>query len=140
MGSLSVVYEVITTVDAAELVGRAVGASKSENTRRAYVLDGRRFDRWCTTSGHQVLPADPLVVAAYVAEAAELLDEAGARAYAPATATLSGIRRTYAAGDRPVKRVAPLLAEDVVAMVTAVRQTAAGWAGQVYERWAAPCC
>ncbi|RDI30453.1 hypothetical protein DEU38_10534 [Rhodococcus sp. AG1013] len=50
-------------------------------------------------------------------------------------ATLSGIRRTYAAaGDRPPKRVAPLLAEDVVAIVAAARQPASGWAGQVYER------
>lgn len=138
-----------------------MGASKSENTRRAYLSDWRRFERWCTTRGHEVLPAAPLVVAAYLAESAELRDEAGGRVYAPATltrwvaaighrhraaghtapgsaeivaATLSGIRRTYAsAGDRPVKRVAPLLADDVVTIVTA-RETATGWADQVYER------
>lgn len=109
-----------------------------------------------------VLPADSLVVAACLADAAELRDEAGGRVYAPATltrwvaaighrhraagytapgsaevvaATLSGIRRTYApAGDRSPKRVAPLLAEDVVAIVAAARQTATSRAGQVYER------
>lgn len=143
-------------------MSRAVGASKSETTRRAYVSDWFRFERWCTAQGHGVLPADPLVVAAYLAEAAELRDEAGGQVYAPATltrwvaaighrhraaghtapgsaevvaATLSGIRRSYAeAGDRPPKRVAPLLAEDVVAIVAAARQPVTGWAGQVYER------
>ncbi|MFI6756238.1 site-specific integrase [Rhodococcus coprophilus] len=148
--------------ESAALVSRAVEVSKSENTRRAYVSDWRRFERWCSAQGHQVLPADPLVVAAYLAEAAELRDESGGRMYAPATltrwvaaighrhraaghttpgsaevvaATLSGIRRTYsAAGDRPPKRVAPLLAEDVVAIVAAARRAAAGWSGQVYER------
>ncbi|MFF3182173.1 site-specific integrase [Rhodococcus pyridinivorans] len=152
----------VLAAESAALVSGAVGVSKSENTRRAYVSDWRRFERWCGASGHQMLPADPLVVAAYLAEAAELRDEAGGRVYAPATltrwvaaighrhraagytapgsaevvaATLSGIRRTYAAaGDRPPKRVAPLLAEDVVAIVTAARQSPTSWAGQVYER------
>ncbi len=152
----------VLAAESAALVSRAVGVSKSENTRRAYVSDWRRFERWCGAHGHQGLPADPLVVAAYLAEAAELRDEAGGRAYAPATltrwvaaighrhraagytapgsaevvaATLSGIRRTYAeAGDRPPKRVAPLLAEDVVAIVAAARQSATSWAAQVYER------
>ncbi|ORJ97514.1 hypothetical protein A6F55_21375 [Prescottella equi] len=153
------VSAVVPNSETAALVSRAVEASKSENTRRAYVSDWRRFERWSTAHGHEVLPADPLVVAAYLAEAAELRDEAGGRAYAPATltrwvaaighrhraagytapgsaevvaATLSGIRRTYAAaGDRPVKRVAPLLAEDVVAIVAAARQSANGWAAVV---------
>ncbi|MCD7053144.1 site-specific integrase [Rhodococcus sp. BH2-1] len=152
----------VLAAESAALVSRAVEVSRSENTRRAYVSDWRRFERWCTAQGHGVLPADPLVVAAYLAEAAELRDEAGGRVYAPATltrwvaaighrhraagytapgsaevvgATLSGIRRSYAAaGDRPVKRVAPLLAEDVVAIVAAARQSVTGWSGQVYER------
>lgn len=151
----------VLAAESAALVSRAIGVSKSENTRRAYVSDWLRFERWCTAQGHGVLPADPLVVAAYLAEAAELRDEAGGRAYAPATltrwvaaighrhraaghtapgsaevvsATLSGIRRSYAAaGDRPPKRVAPLLAEDVVA-IAAARQAADGWAARVYER------
>ncbi|WP_346765053.1 site-specific integrase [Rhodococcus sp. BL-253-APC-6A1W] len=108
--------------ESAALVSRAVEVSKSENTRRAYVSDWRRFERWCSAQGHQVLPADPLVVAAYLAEAAELRDESGGRMYAPATLT----RWVAAIGHRhrAAGHTTPGSAEVV----------AAGWSGQVYER------
>jgi hypothetical protein len=93
---------VALAAESAALVSRAVGVSKAENTRRAYVSDWRRFDRWCAAQEHEVLPADPLVVAAYLAEAAELRDEPGGRVYAPATLTrwvaAIGHRRTGRTG------------------------------------------
>lgn len=145
-----------------EAIAGSVAASKSANTRRAYVSDWRRFQSWCTAHGHPSLPAHPLTVAAYLTDASEIRDQAGRREYAPATlarwvaaighrhraagypapgatevvaATLSGIRRHYAvAGERPRKQVAPLLVDDVVAIVDAGRRQAGGWAAQLLER------
>ncbi|CDZ89523.1 MULTISPECIES: site-specific integrase [Rhodococcus] len=150
------------TLELTEAIADSVAASKSENTRRAYVSDWRRFERWCTTHGHPSLPAHPLTVAAYLTDASGIRDQSGEREYAPATlsrwvaaighrhrtaghpapgatevvaATLSGIRRTYAAaGERPRKQVAPLLVDDIVNIVAAARRQADGWAAQVLER------
>jgi hypothetical protein len=143
-------------------IGRAMAESRSEGTRRTYASAWRRFEQWCHTHGHASLPAHPATVAAYLVDAADTIGSDGIRVYAPATltkwvaaiahhhhraghesptgqetvrATLSGIRRDYAAvGDRPRNPRAALLTADIVAIVTAARNAVTGWAGAVLER------
>ena len=148
-----------------EVAARIAGAmqrSRAENTRRGYASDWDRFVTWCFSHGHTSMPAHPMVVAAYLINAADTYTEDGERAYAPATlsrwvaalghyhrraghpapggneivaATLSGIRRDYADnGDRPRRQAAPLLVDDVVTIVAAARQAVTGWASEVLER------
>ncbi|CAG7618512.1 hypothetical protein E143388_06076 [Rhodococcus opacus] len=143
-------------------IGRSVAESRSEGTRRTYASAWRRFERWCTAHGHAPLPAHAATVAAYLVDAADLIGPDGIRVYAPATltkwvaaiahhhhrtghesptgqeivrATLSGIRRDYAAvGDRPRNPRAALLTADIVTITTAARNAVTGWAGAVLER------
>jgi integrase len=154
--------EPVVPEDVAARIAGAVQRSRAENTRRAYASDWDRFVTWCFSHGRNALPAHPMVVAAYLIDAADTLTEDGERAYAPATlsrwvaalghhhrraghsapgshevvaATLSGIRRDYAAnGDRPRRQAAPLLVDDLVTIVTAARQAVTGWASEVLER------
>jgi len=143
-------------------VAAAVDASVADNTRTAYTSDWARFQSWCTAEGHGSLPADPLVVAAYLVAAAAVLKPDGSFAYAPATVTrwcssinnrhtaagfeapgrsevvrrtLAGIRKTRAT---PARRVRPLRLADVHPIVTALREKAASphapFAMKVFER------
>ena len=143
-------------------VAGAAARSRSESTRRNYAADWQRFTAWCQHEGHVALPAHPLTVAAYLHEAAATVTEAGERAYSPATlarwvagigyhhrraghpapgadelvtATLSGIRRDYAAaGERPRSPRAPLLTADIVTIVETMRADCGSWAAEVLER------
>ena len=143
-------------------VGAAVGRSRSPATMRAYAADWARFTTWCTTHCYIPCPADPLVVADYLTTAADTRTPDGDRAYAPATltrwvaaisaahltagrqppgrtevvrATLAGIRRMYAeTGERPVQRRAPLLLEDIRAILDTARTDARTWIQKVTER------
>ncbi|MCD2100272.1 site-specific integrase [Rhodococcus rhodochrous] len=145
----------------AQVAGTA-SRSRSESTRRNYAADWQRFTAWCQREGHVALPAHPLTVAAYLLGAAATVTQAGERAYSPATlarwvagigyhhrraghpapgvdelvtATLSGIRRDYAAaGERPRTPRAPLLTADIVTIVEKMRADSAGWADEVLER------
>jgi integrase len=141
----------------------AAGNSQSSGTQRAYDSAWRRFEDFCTSSGHTALPAHPATVAAYLVAAADTWNTDGTRSYSPATltkwvaaladrhrrggvdisptqheivrATLAGIRREYAqAGDRPRTPRAPLLTDDVMAIVTAARAQARSWSATVTER------
>ncbi|MCZ4278782.1 integrase [Rhodococcoides yunnanense] len=152
------------TLDDADLarVKTAITQSRSPNTRRAYHSDWQRFTGWCAARGHRALPAHPAVVASYLTDAADTLTPDGAHAYAPTTiarwvsaiayhhritdqpspattetvsATLSGIKRAYAAsGARPPNRAAPLLTADITAIVDAARAGVTGWSSDVLER------
>ncbi|MFD6517645.1 hypothetical protein [Rhodococcus sp. NPDC060176] len=156
--------EPMVSADVRARIERSVAESKSPSTVRAFASDWRRFDTWCARHEHRELPADPLVIAACLtdAAAADTLADTGTRAYAPATlsrsisaighrhqvagypppttdpivtATLSGIRRSYAAAeDRPRRQMAPLLTSDIVAIVAHAREAVTGWAGEVLER------
>jgi len=136
------------------------GAGLAANTEAARASDWAGFTRWCATGGHVPLPAHPLLVRWYVtAKAAEVKPD-GSPAYAPATLTrwvatinaahtavglprpgrdegvtqaLSAIRRVRAI---PPRRRAPLLTDDVRALLTAARTNAhaGGWAARVAER------
>lgn len=146
----------------AQKITASMSASRAESTVRAYASAWRRFEKWCIDGGHTALPAHPATVAAYLVEAADTLAPDGQRAFAPATlskwvaaiahshringrdnpasheivrATLSGIRRTYAAaGERPTKRMAPLLVSDILTVVAVARESITGWASEVLER------
>ncbi len=143
-------------------VAGTAARSRSESTRRNYAADWHRFTAWCAREGHDPLPAHPLTVAAYLHDAAATVTEAGERAYSPSTlarwvagigfhhrraghpapgadelvtATLSGIRRDYAAaGERPRSPRAPLLTADIVTIVDTARARCEGWADEVLER------
>ncbi|WKK14884.1 tyrosine-type recombinase/integrase (plasmid) [Rhodococcus ruber] len=145
----------------AQVAGTA-GRSRSESTRRNYTADWQRFTAWCRREGHGALPAHSLTVAAYLLGAAATVTEAGERAYSPSTlarwvagigyhhrrfghpapgadelvtATLSGIRRDYAAaGERPRSPRAPLLTADIVTIVDKMRADSGSWAAEVLER------
>ena len=146
----------------AKRIAKAVESSRSEGTRRTYAAGWRRFAGWCEREGHAALPAHPVTVAAYLVDAADTRTEAGERAYAVATfgtwiaainhqhrttghlspsahelvsATLSGIRREYAAaGDRPRAPRDPLLVDDIKLLVGTARERCRGWADEVLER------
>ena len=142
----------------AERVLAAVDASTAANTKAAYRLDWARFTAWCTHHGHVALPADPLVVAAYVTEAAAQRTVWGEWAYAPASLTrwvssinqfhtaagldppgrsevvrraLSGIRRLRAT---PPRRRTPLLLEDIKTLVASIADDYASWPKAVAAR------
>ncbi|WP_350247715.1 tyrosine-type recombinase/integrase [Rhodococcus sp. D-6] len=143
-------------------VAGTAGRSRSESTRRNYAADWARFTAWCAREGHAALPAHPLTVAAYLLGAAATVTEAGERVYSPATlarwvagigfhhrraghpapgadelvtATLSGIRRDYAAaGERPRTPRAPLLTADIVTIVEKMRADTGSWVDEVLER------
>ncbi|WP_326603258.1 site-specific integrase [Rhodococcus sp. PD04] len=152
---------VLPTETLTQVAGTAA-RSRSESTRRNYAADWDRFTAWCGREGHVALPAHPLTVAAYLHEAAATVTQAGERAYSPSTlarwvagigyhhrraghpapgadelvtATLSGIRRDYAAaGERPRSPRVPLLTADIVTIVETMRADSAGWAAEVLER------
>lgn len=146
----------------AKRIAAAVHSSRSEGTRKTYAAAWKRFTDWCTSNGHVTLPAHPITVAAYLVDAADTRTETGERAYAVATfgtwiaainhhhrttghlspsahelvtATLSGIRREYAAaGDRPRTPRDPLLVDDIKLLVETARKQCKGWADEVLER------
>lgn len=154
----------VESADVRAGIARSVAESKSKSpsTVRAYASDWRRFDTWCARHEHQGLPPDRLVVAAYLTDAADTLIDSGQRAYAPATlsrwvaaighrhqvagyrmptadpiatATLFGIRQSCAAaGERPLREMAPLLTSDIVTIVAQARDAVTGWAGKLLER------
>ncbi|WP_420826458.1 integrase [Rhodococcus rhodochrous] len=152
----------VLPVETLTQVAGTAARSRSESTRRNYAADWARFTAWCRREGHAALPAHPLTVAAYLHDAAATVTEVGERAYSPATlarwvagigyhhrraghpapgadelvtATLSGIRRDYAAaGERPRTPRAPLLTADIVTIVEKMRADCTGWAAEVLER------
>ncbi|OZE93204.1 integrase [Rhodococcus sp. 14-2686-1-2] len=160
VGAVAVEPEIPPAV--AKRIAAAVQSSRSEGTRKTYAAAWRRFTRWCESNGHVTLPAHPITVAAYLVDATDTRNETGERAYAVATfgtwiaainhqhrttghlspsahelvtATLSGIRREYAAaGDRPRTPRDPLLVDDIKLLVATARERCRGWADEVLER------
>ena len=146
----------------AKRIASAVQSSRSEGTRKTYAAAWRRFSHWCETNGHVTLPAHPITIAAYLVDAADPRTEAGERAYAVATfgtwiaainhhhritghlspsahelvtATLSGIRREYAAAGYRLRTPRdPLLVDDIKLLVQTAREQCYGWADDVLER------
>ena len=138
-------------VEALDRVWAAVDASTSAATKAAYRSDWARFERWCAAGGHVVLPASPMVVAAYLTEAAAERRSDGRLAFGAASLTrwtssinqvhtaaghpapgrsevvrraLSGVRRTR---KTPPKRRSPLLLADVRLLLEAMRPSMTAW-------------
>ncbi len=137
--------------DAVRRVWAAVDASTSAATKAAYRSDWSRFERWAAAGGHVVLPASPMVVAAYLTEAGGERKPDGRPAFGSASLTrwassinqvhtaagfpapgrsevvrraLSGVRRMRKA---PPKRRAPLLLADVRLLLEAMRPSMGVW-------------
>ena len=138
-------------VEALDRVWAAVDASTSAATKAAYRSDWGRFERWGLAGGHVVLPASPLLVAAYLTEAAGERKADGRPAFGAASLTrwsssinqvhtaagfpapgrsevvrraLSGVRRTR---KTPPKRRTPLLLADVRLLLEAMRPSMGVW-------------
>jgi site-specific recombinase XerD len=136
----------------------AVEASTAANTKKAYSSDWTRFTGWAGERGYAALPADPLVVAHYVTEAATDQTGVGRWRYTPATLSrwvssinqfhtaaglpppgksevvrraLSGVRRIRATP--PVRR-SPLLLEDIRALLAPMAASAGTWPTGVAAR------
>ena len=137
--------------DTVRRVWAAVEASTSAATKVAYRSDWGRFERWAVAGGHVVLPASPLLVAAYLTEAAGERKADGRLAFGAASLTrwassinqvhtaagfeapgrselvrraLSGVRRTR---KTPPKRRSPLLLADVRLLLEAMRPSMGVW-------------
>jgi len=125
------------TADDAERVMSYAANDLSETTRRIYANQMKHFTEWCDRRGASALPAEPSVVASYLAEraphrsvswitqAAAAIRKAHTRAshedptaFSGVKRTLKGIRRTH--GTPPTPKAAATT-EDVRAMVNAVR-------------------
>jgi site-specific recombinase XerD len=130
-------------VDPMASVRAYLAAEKSDNTRRAYASDFADFSAWCDTRRYNGLPAEPIVVAQYLAaladgglKASTITRRCAAIRYAhkaaglePPTnaegvkAVLRGIRRTK--GTRPLRK-APAVAAAIHRMLEALPDTLAG--------------
>ncbi|WP_191834250.1 tyrosine-type recombinase/integrase [Tsukamurella columbiensis] len=144
-------------------MAEVVEHAQASGTSRAYRAAWVRFEDWCARHGYTALPARPEVIAAYLVVARDTVKPSGERAYAPSTLskwvsaiadrhrrvgiidlptrhelvreTLAGIKREYAtAGERPRRPRAPLLTDDIMALVTTAREQVLGWADAVVER------
>ena len=138
-------------VEALDRVWAAVDASMSAATKSAYRSDWARFSAWAAAGGHAVLPASPMVVAAYLTEAAEERKPDGRTRFGSASLTrwassinqvhtaagfpapgrsevvrraLSGVRRMRKS---PPKRRSPLLLSDVRTLLEAIRPSMLVW-------------
>ena len=103
----------------AERIEAAAAEILSANTRRAYATAWRGWSGWCASEDVEPLPAQPVLVAAYLAERAEagagistLRTAVAAIAHehtsrgAPSPATHPGVRRVLCA-DSPAGRPQP---------------------------------
>ncbi|WP_458682675.1 site-specific integrase [Prescottella equi] len=147
---------------AEERIIAALEQRHAPSTALNYRNDWAKFSTWCTARGHIAMPAHPHTVADYLTEHAELRTDAGERSYATSTLTrwvasinywhracahpapgqaqivkdtLAGLRRTYAAaGERPTKRAAPLVSDEITHILTAMRDSATTWQTRLRER------
>jgi integrase len=83
-------------------------AAKSENTRRAYDADWRRFDEWCRSRKLVSLPAEPVTVGLFIADLS-----AGAGGLAPSTIDrmISGLVAAHRAKGLALDRRHPAIAD-----------------------------
>ncbi len=149
-------------IEALDRVWAAVDASTAAATKAAYRSDWARFDGWARAAGHAVLPASPVVVAAYLTAAAEERKVDGRPRFGSASLSrwassinqihtaagfpapgrsevvrraLSGVRRSRKI---PPKRRSPLLLADVRALLEQLQPSMLGWpAGMAAHRDAA---
>lgn len=82
----------LTTTEIAR-IGRAMDASRSANTRRAYASRWRAWERWCADLGRESIPAQPAEIAAHVTWLADQ-----GRSMSTINSTLAAIRAVH--GDR----------------------------------------
>ncbi len=116
-----------------------------ENTRRAYRADWEHFSAWCASTGRSTLPATTETVVLYVSflaashrittirrkvaaisTAHQLARQETPTRHASLRLCLRGIARSQAEECRSREPVAPLLLEDLVAMIRATPDTLAG--------------
>ena len=62
-----------------------VDDARSEQTRKAYAADWRRWEAWCAREHAQALPADPVAVAEYVAQCGAAVEAGRSKPHAAAT-------------------------------------------------------
>ncbi len=138
----------LTPIDL-ERIGAAVEAARSPGTRRTYASAWKAWETWCAARGIESLPADPVMVAAHLAERhgdgvsasrltvtvsairarhldAGLDDPTSTRGV---ILTMAGLRRVDA-GETPPRQAHPLSTDQVRRMVDGLdRSTLAGKRG-----------
>ena len=98
-------------------------AAQADNTRRGYAADWAHFTAWTTREGLQAMPAEPGVVAEYVADLAATRRPDGRWAYTPATVArrVAGLNFVHRRAGHPT----PGSAEIVRAALAGLRRTRA---------------
>ncbi len=126
-----------TLAPAIEKAANFVRESVPENTRRAYAADWAAFSEWCRIKRVAALPADPRVVAAFVADESQRVRPASIRrrlasiakmhkvsghpsptTVEPVPSTMKGIERTHGVA---VRAKAPAVLAAVEKMVATLR-------------------
>ena len=92
------------TADDQERIGRYAAQARSANTLRAYSGAWSGWLRWAAANGHQVMPADPAAVAAYLTHRADS---------GKATATIRSDRAAIGAAHREIGADDPTVHEGV---------------------------
>ena len=86
----------ITAADQAR-IDRAIRDARAANTRAQYASGWRAWSAWCAARGHLALPADPVHVAAYLAERTD--QGAAASTVRAARAAIGATHRDQGAAD-----------------------------------------
>ena len=136
--------EILATLqDLTDQARATIGHAKAENTQRAYRTDFTHFTAWCATMGVSALPAAPSTVVLYLAALrnddkkvstltrrisaiSQAHQYAGIESpcqHAEVRAYMAGARREMGSAE---KRAAPIMTEDVKAMVNALPDTLLG--------------
>jgi integrase len=130
-------HSITITPELVEAAKEYIAAAKAPSTRHAYRRDWERFDRWCHERGITSMPAPPEAVALHLAdlarggrkpatiaralagitEAHRAAGHASPRSAAAVRETVRGIKRTHGTAQR---QVAPILVDDLRAMVGAL--------------------
>ena len=105
------------TADDRRRVETALEASRADNTRRQYASGWKGWARWAALGGHQVLPAAPDAVAAYLAE---LVDDG------KAASTISAARAAIRAAHVDTGADDPTDHDGVRRVLKGLRRQAAG--------------
>jgi integrase len=125
----------------AERIAAAIGAARTESTRRVYAYLWGQWARWCTTRGLNPLPGDPAALCAYLTERAAAgiavssldlactairhvhrMHDAPDPVASPTVRQVRlGIRRTY--GTAPRRLARPLSTDDIRQILTEIDRT-----------------
>ena len=101
-------------------IQECLDASLAENTRKAYAYYWRQFTAWCHVQRYRPMPADPVIVAAYLAELAA--PPAGQRVASVSTITVALSAIAYVHGKAAPDAANPAQAIAVRTVMAGIRR------------------